>query len=72
MAVGQAGSADLARKAGILISENGKIPVNEDRETSVPGIYAIGDAVEGKMQVAKAVYDGMCAADAIIRKFRGS
>ncbi len=30
-------------KAGVLISDNGMIPVNDRMETNVPGIYAVGD-----------------------------
>lgn len=30
-------------KAGVLVSDNGMIPVNDKMETNVPGIYAVGD-----------------------------
>lgn len=30
-------------KAGVLVSENGMIPVNDKMETNVSGIYAVGD-----------------------------
>ena len=30
-------------KAGVLVSENGMIPVDDKMETNVPGIYAVGD-----------------------------
>jgi dihydrolipoamide dehydrogenase len=33
---------------------NGKIPVDENYQTEIPGIYAIGDVVEGSLQLAHA------------------
>lgn len=30
-------------KAGVIVSENGMIPVSDKMETNVPGIYAVGD-----------------------------
>jgi len=45
-------SSDLCiEKAGIALGDKGLIPVNEKMETSVPGIYAIGD-VTGKYMLA--------------------
>ena len=72
VALGSAGSVELARKMGILVDASNKIVVNENRETNIPGVYAAGDAVDGIMQVNKAVYDGMLAAQDIIRKQKGS
>src|SRR5690606_31606126 len=40
--------------AGIQLDERGRIPVNDHCETSVPGIYAIGDVVRGAMLAHKA------------------
>ena len=34
------------------------IRVNEEMETTVPGLYAAGDCTGGLLQVAKAVHDG--------------
>lgn len=36
-------SAIGLEKAGVVISDNGMIPVNDKMETNVPGIYAVGD-----------------------------
>lgn len=36
-------SAIGLEKAGVLVSENGMIPVSDKMETNVPGIYAVGD-----------------------------
>jgi len=46
----------------------GQIPVNENMETSIPGIYAAGDVREhSPMQIATAVGDGVIAAMALGR-----
>lgn len=34
-----------------LTSRNGKIPVNDEEQTNVPHIYAIGDILEGKWEL---------------------
>ena len=65
IALGVAGSTDMARKIGAVIKE-GKISVNEKLETSVPGLFAAGDCVGGTLQVYKAVYDGALAAKSAI------
>ncbi|EOA97359.1 Thioredoxin reductase 3, partial [Anas platyrhynchos] len=37
---------------GVKINEkNGKIPVNEEEQTNVPYVYAIGDILEGKLEL---------------------
>uniref|UniRef100_A0A8C6FY21 thioredoxin-disulfide reductase (NADPH) n=1 Tax=Moschus moschiferus TaxID=68415 RepID=A0A8C6FY21_MOSMO len=39
-------------KIGVNISEKtGKIPVNDEEQTSVPYVYAVGDVLEGKPQL---------------------
>ncbi|MCC6463028.1 MAG: dihydrolipoyl dehydrogenase, partial [Saprospiraceae bacterium] len=45
--------------AGLKADEKGRIPVNEHLETSVPGIYAIGDVVRGAMLAHKAEEEGV-------------
>ena len=65
VALGVAGSVDLARKIGIEVSEN-KIVVNEDMQTNIPFIFAAGDCTGGVMQVSKAVADGARAGLAMI------
>lgn len=53
-------------KLGIVVEERGKkIPVNEHLETSIPGIYAIGDVVRGAMLAHKAEDEGMYVAERI-------
>ena len=51
---------------GITLEERGKkIPVNAHLETSVPGIYAIGDVVQGAMLAHKAEDEGTFVAELI-------
>lgn len=51
---------------GISLEERGKkIPVNAHLETSVPGIYAIGDVVKGAMLAHKAEDEGTYVAEII-------
>lgn len=51
--------------AGLKTDERGRIPVNENLETSVPGIYAIGDVVKGAMLAHKAEEEGVFVAERI-------
>ena len=67
VAEGTAGSSDLARKIGVLIDQNNKIITDDERKTNIDGLYAAGDAIEGMLQVAKAVYDGALAGTAVIK-----
>jgi thioredoxin reductase (NADPH) len=57
VAVGVAGSGDLARTLGAQ-TEGTRIVVNENMETSIPGLYAAGDCTGGLLQISKAVYEG--------------
>jgi dihydrolipoamide dehydrogenase len=50
-------------KVGIAVDEKGRIPVNEHLETSVPGIYAIGDVIKGAMLAHKAEEEGVFVAE---------
>lgn len=63
MAVGRGPSLDLSfPRAGIEISPRG-IKVNRRMETTAPGIYAIGDAIEGIMLAHVAMEQGIVAAE---------
>jgi len=48
---------------GIKLDERGRIPVDGHFETSVKGIYAIGDVIAGPMLAHKAEDEGMAAAE---------
>ncbi|WP_299674007.1 dihydrolipoyl dehydrogenase [uncultured Roseobacter sp.] len=53
---------------GLKMTERGQIAVNGKWETSVPGIYAIGDVIEGPMLAHKAEDEGMAAAEQVAGK----
>ncbi len=69
VAIGSASSTDLATKMGIEV-QNGRLIVNEEMETNIPGIYAAGDCIPGVQQIAKAVSDGCIAGYAMIAAVR--
>lgn len=48
MAIGVAPESALAKEAGLELGVRGSIVVNDKMETSAPGIYAVGDAVQVK------------------------
>jgi dihydrolipoamide dehydrogenase len=48
---------------GVSLDEQGRIPVDEDFETNVPGIFAIGDVIPGPMLAHKAEEDGVAAVE---------
>lgn len=70
IAIGVAGSADLARKLGVMIDNSNKIITDENRMSNLEGLYAVGDATSGMPQVVKAVYDGALAATHINTYFK--
>ncbi len=53
---------------GIEMTERGQIAVNDHWQTSVKGIYAIGDVIEGPMLAHKAEDEGMAVAETIAGK----
>lgn len=50
---------------GVKLDDRGRIEVNGDLETSVSGIYAIGDVVKGAMLAHKAEEEGVFVAEKI-------
>ncbi len=52
-------------KAGIGLNKRGQIEVGHDFQTSIPGIYAIGDVTPGPMLAHKAEDEGIAAAEFI-------
>ena len=51
------------KEAGVTLDERGRIPVDENFETNIRGIYAIGDVVPGLMLAHKAEEEGVAAAE---------
>jgi dihydrolipoamide dehydrogenase len=52
-------------KIGVKLSEHGRIAVDHDFRTSVAGIYAIGDAIDGPMLAHKASEDGIACVETL-------
>ena len=50
---------------GITLDNRGFIPVDHDYQTSVPGIFAIGDVIGGKMLAHKAEEEGVAVMELI-------
>jgi len=48
---------------GIVVDEKGRIPVDSQLQTTVPGVYAIGDVVKGAMLAHKAEEEGVFVAE---------
>jgi len=69
VAIGVAGSSELARKMGAEINGN-TIVVDNHMATNVPGLYAAGDCTGGMLQIAKAVYQGAVAGTEAIKYIR--
>ncbi|WMJ85636.1 FAD-dependent oxidoreductase [Anaerocolumna sp. MB42-C2] len=69
VAIGVAGSTDLAKKVGASTAEN-KILINENTETTIPGLFAAGDCTGGLLQISKAIYEGARAGTEVIKFIR--
>lgn len=69
VALGSANATDLALKAGAAFDQ-GKLVLDENLQTTVPGLYAAGDCTGGVLQVSVAVGEGARAALAAIKFLR--
>ena len=58
----------LAEDSGVEINERGQVSVNEQSQTNVPGVWAIGDCVRGPMLAHKASEEGIAVAELIAGK----
>jgi len=67
-AVGARVDTGAFTRNGIRLDGKGFPEVNEDRESSLPGVYIAGDCRAGAATVVKAIADGKAAAAAILRK----
>ena len=56
------------KELGVKMSDRGQIKTDEQWQTNIPGIYAIGDAIDGPMLAHKAEDEGMATADVIAGK----
>lgn len=58
----------LAGDSGVLLTEQGQIDVDDRSQTSVPGVWAVGDCVRGPMLAHKASEEGIAVAELIAGK----
>ncbi len=56
-------SAGLAPEGALKLGRGGYVEVNERLETGIPGVYAIGDLIGGKLLAHKAYHDGVVAVE---------
>ena len=61
VALGTAGSTEIARQMGAELTEKGNIKVDREMASTIPGLFAAGDCTGGLLQVSKAVYEGSMA-----------
>ena len=52
-------------KVGVKLTAHGRIAVDAHLQTSVPGIYAVGDVIDGPMLAHKASEDGIACVETI-------
>lgn len=71
VAVGRKPNTDYIadEAAGLVLDERGFIHVDENCQTSMPGVYAIGDVVRGPMLAHKGSEEGMMVAERIAGQF---
>ncbi len=63
LGTGERPTVAQAREAlGIEVGPTGRVAVNKRMQTSVPGVYAIGDMIDGPMEMFKARKSGVTAA----------
>jgi dihydrolipoamide dehydrogenase len=55
----------LADDCGVKLTDRGQIEVNEKSQTTVPGVWAVGDCVRGPMLAHKASEEGIAVAELI-------
>jgi dihydrolipoamide dehydrogenase len=53
---------------GIPLDKQGRVQINDHYETAVPGVYAIGDCVQGLMLAHKAEEEGIAAVELMAGK----
>jgi len=58
----------LADDSGVELNEQGQINVNDQSQTSVHGVWAVGDCVRGPMLAHKASEEGIAVAELIAGK----
>ena len=57
---------------GVQLTERSNVAVNEDKMTSVPGVFAAGDMARGQSLVVWAIREGRVAARGIDKYLMGT
>ncbi len=67
VAVGRKAYTDdlLTQDSGVSLTDRGQIQIDDKNRTTAPGVWAIGDAVEGPMLAHKASEEGIAVAERI-------
>jgi dihydrolipoamide dehydrogenase len=67
LAVGRRPNSDTFQECGAVVpvGRGGFVEVNPGLETKVPGVYALGDIIGGKLLAHKASHEGLVAAENI-------
>jgi len=63
VAVGRRPNSEGLSELGIELTDRGHVRVDRRFETSLPGVYALGDLIEGPMLAHKAEEDGVALAE---------
>ncbi|MCI0652937.1 MAG: dihydrolipoyl dehydrogenase [Methylococcaceae bacterium] len=73
VAVGRKPNSDglAAPEADLLLDEHGFVHVDEQHMTNLPGVYAIGDLIQGPMLAHKGAEEGIMVAEIIAGKQPG-
>src|SRR5208337_5220423 len=58
----------VAKDLGLKLAERGRVTIDEQYRTSVPGVYAIGDIIKGPMLAHKGEDEGVACVERIAGK----
>ena len=61
----------MLAELGVKLDGRGNVAVDEDQQTSIPGVFAAGDMVRGQSLVVWAIMEGRQAARGVDRALMG-
>ncbi len=68
VAVGRRPSTEWLKNSGVVLDDHGFVKTNSSLQTTVKGIYALGDCVYGPMLAHRSSHQGLYIADLIMGK----